>query len=97
MSHEESFMDQSVLSPPTLAIAHQNCSAVLDSSRYPESLHLMIEFLKSSTLNKALTAHARVSIKALTKAYITSKYNSAKNVVEFELVGSRNSSSLGFR
>ena len=78
-------MDQSGISQPTLAIANQNCSANLDYTRYPESLHMMIAFLKSSVLNKALTAHAQVSIKALTKAYTTSKYNSAKEVVEFEL------------
>ncbi|KAL4583030.1 hypothetical protein LXL04_007594 [Taraxacum kok-saghyz] len=29
--------------------------------------------------------HARVSMKALTKAYTTSKYNTAKNIIEFEL------------
>ena len=86
MSNEESsFMDQSGLSPLTLAIAHQNCCANLDYNRYPESLHILIEFLKSSDLNTALTAHAKVSMKALTKAYTTSKYNTAKNVVEFEL------------
>ena len=83
MSNEESsFMDTS---QQTLDIAHQNCSAVLDYTQYPESLHVMFEFLKSSVLKKALTAQADVSIKALTKAYTTSKYNSAKNVVEFEL------------
>ena len=84
-NEESSFMDQSVISPQTLAIAHQNCYAVLDSSKYSESLPLLIEFLKSSSLSTALTAQAQVSIKALTKAYSTSRYNSAKNTVEFEL------------
>ena len=85
-SHEESsFMDTSAISPQTLAIAHQNCYADLDHTKYPEPLHILIVFLRSSVLNTALTAHARVSTKALTKAYTTSKYNTSKNVVEFEL------------
>ena len=85
-SHEESsFMDTTAISPQTLAIAHQNCYADLDYTKYPEPLHVLIEFLKSSVLNTTLTAHARVSMKALTQAYTTSKFNSMKNVVEFEL------------
>ena len=85
-SHEESsFMDTTAISPQTLAIAHQNCYADLDHTKYPEPLHVLIEFLKSSVLNTALTAHARVSMKALTQAYTTSKFNSTKNVIEFEL------------
>ena len=85
-SHEESsFMDTTALSPQTLAIAHQNCYAVLDYTKYPETLHVLMEYLKSSVLNTTLTAHARVSMKALTQAYTTSKYNTTKNVVEFEL------------
>ena len=54
-------------------------------TRYPESLQNLIEFLRSYVLYTALTAQASVSIKSLTRAYTTSKYNSAKNVVEFEL------------
>ena len=85
-SHEESsFMDTSAISPQTLAIAHQNCFADLDYTKYPPQLHVLIEFLRSSVLNKALTAHAEVSTKALTKAYSSAKYNSAKNVMEFDL------------
>ncbi|KAL4573963.1 hypothetical protein LXL04_020785 [Taraxacum kok-saghyz] len=51
----------------------------------PTNTHVLIEFLKSSVLNKALTAHAVVSHKTLTKAYSSAKYNSAKNIVEFDL------------
>ena len=78
-------MDQSGISQQTPGIKHQNCSANLDYTRYPESLQILIEFLRSSVLNTALTAQASVSIKSLTRAYTTSKYSSAKNVVEFEL------------
>ena len=85
MSNEEPFMDQTGISQQTLAIKHQNCSANLDYTRYPESIQILIEYLRSSVLNRALTAQASVSIKSLTRAYTTSKYNSAKNVVEFEL------------
>ena len=77
LNEESSFMDTSAISPQTLAIAHQNCYADLDHTKYPETLHVLIEFLKSSILNKALTAHADISIKALTKAYTSAKYNSA--------------------
>ena len=85
-------MDTSVLSSQTLAIAHQNCIANLDYTSYPASLQIIIAFLKSSVLNTALTAHANVSRKALTRAYTTSKYNTAKNVMEFELeIGKRTS------
>ncbi|KAL4579731.1 hypothetical protein LXL04_015895 [Taraxacum kok-saghyz] len=66
-------------------IAHQNCYADLDYTKYPPTLHVLIEFLKSSVLNKALTAHAVISRKALTKAYSSAKYNSTKNIVEFDL------------
>ena len=84
-NEESSFMDTSVISPQTLAIAHQNCYAVLDPTKYPDKLHVLIEFLKASVLNKALTAHVAVSRKTLTKAYSSAKYNSAKNIVEFDL------------
>ncbi|KAL4554680.1 hypothetical protein LXL04_037282 [Taraxacum kok-saghyz] len=84
-NEETSFMDTSAISAPTLAIAHQNCYADFDHTKYPSGLQIIIEFLKSSILNKALTVHAVVSHKALTKAYSSAKYNSAKNIVEFDL------------
>ncbi|KAL4568115.1 hypothetical protein LXL04_023716 [Taraxacum kok-saghyz] len=84
-NEESSFMDTSALSQQRLTNAHQNCYANLDYTQYLASLHVLIEFLRSSVLNKALTAHADVSIKALTKAYSSAKYNSTKNIVEFDL------------
>ena len=40
MSNEEqsSFMDQSAISQKVLEIKHQNCTASLESSKYPESV-----------------------------------------------------------
>ena len=81
---QSSFMDTGI-SPTVLTIKHQNCTVSLDSSKYPDPLPILIECLKASSLNKALTCFENVSISSLTKAYTTSKYNSVKNTVVFEL------------
>ena len=78
-------MDQSAISQKVLAIKHQNCTVSLDSSLYPEPLPILIECLKASTLNTALTATAIVSLSSITKAYFSAKFNFVKNIVEFEM------------
>ncbi|KAL4583290.1 hypothetical protein LXL04_007860 [Taraxacum kok-saghyz] len=86
MAQEEqsSFMDSGI-SPSVLTIKDQNCIVSLDSSKYPDPLPILIECLKASSLSTALTGFSNVSISSLTKAYSTAKFNTVKNIVEFEM------------
>ncbi|KAL4573482.1 hypothetical protein LXL04_020290 [Taraxacum kok-saghyz] len=92
MSNEEqsSFIDQSAISENVMAIKNQNCTVSLDSSLYPDSVKILIECLKASILNTALTAKAKVSISLLTEAYSSAKFDSVKNIVEFEMENGTN-------
>ena len=76
------------ISPTVLSIKHQNCIVSLDSTKYPDPLPILIESLKASSLSTALTGFSNVSISSLTKAYSSAKFNSVKNIVEFEMENS---------
>ncbi|KAL4562273.1 hypothetical protein LXL04_034472 [Taraxacum kok-saghyz] len=86
MTQEEqsSFMETGI-SPTVLTIKHQNYTVSLHSSKYPDPLPILIECLKASSLDTALTGSSNVYISSLTKAYSTAKYNSVRNTVEFEM------------
>lgn len=64
---------------------HQNLTLDLDSSRYSEALHLMIECLRFSPLAQALTMEKCVPLVHLSKAYSSTKYSQADGVITFEV------------
>ncbi|CAI9285835.1 unnamed protein product [Lactuca saligna] len=78
------FMDQIVSTTMLIIRVYQNLVADLNTLKYNPNIQPLIESLNYSPLKKALTMSEKVSLCHLSKAYSTSSYNSAEEVMNFE-------------
>ncbi|XP_023737275.2 uncharacterized protein LOC111885229 isoform X2 [Lactuca sativa] len=76
-------------SMPTLTSQSSNCQAILNPYKYPKYLQIMVECMKCSFLNKALSTAEEVPRRIVTLAFTTAIVNKANDTVSFELQGGK--------
>ncbi|XP_023737216.1 uncharacterized protein LOC111885168 isoform X1 [Lactuca sativa] len=76
-------------SMPTLTSQSSNCQAILNPYKYPKYLQIMVECMKCSFLNKALSTAEEVPRRIVTLAFTTAIVNKGNDTVSFELQGGK--------
>ncbi|CAH1445305.1 unnamed protein product [Lactuca virosa] len=76
-------------SMPTLTSQSSNCQAILNPSKYPEPLQIMVECMKCSFLSRALSTAKEVPMRIVTLAFTTAIVNKMSDTVSFELQGGK--------
>ncbi|KAL7585994.1 hypothetical protein Lser_V15G44225 [Lactuca serriola] len=76
-------------SMPTLTSQSSNCQAILNPSKYPEPLQIMVECMKCSFLSRALSTAKEVPMRIVTLAFTTAIVNKVNDTVSFQLQGGK--------
>ncbi|CAH1445308.1 unnamed protein product [Lactuca virosa] len=87
VSDRVSFEEES--SMPTFTSQSSNCQAILNPSKYPKSLQIMVECMKCSFLNRALSTAKEVPMRIVTLTFTTTIVNKMNDRVSFELQGGK--------
>ncbi|CAH1445311.1 unnamed protein product [Lactuca virosa] len=85
VSNHVSFEEESSL--PTLTSQSSNCQAILNPSKYPEPLQIMVECMKCSFLSRALSTAKEVPLRIVTLAFTTAIVNKVNDTISFEIQG----------
>ncbi|KAL7585778.1 hypothetical protein Lser_V15G44222 [Lactuca serriola] len=87
VSNHVSFEEESSL--PTLTSQSSNCQAILNPSKYPEPLQIMVECMKCSFLSRALSTAKEVPLRIVTLAFTTAIVNKVNDTISFEIQGGK--------
>ncbi|XP_042753839.1 uncharacterized protein LOC111885171 [Lactuca sativa] len=76
-------------SMPTLTSQSSNCQAILNPSKYPEPLQILVECMKCSFLSRALSTAKEVPMRIVTLAFTTAIVNKVNDTVSFVIHGGK--------